>query len=213
MITQSVLIILGIFVFYQLILRLARRYWKFPAPSFIGKFLDSKQRKVMQPPEKIISRSGIDRGMTVLEIGCGSGAFTTDVARAIGNKGILSALDIEIKMLKQVASKLNRIENKDIKNVKLVQASAYALPFSKESFDIVYMVAVFQEIPNKEKALKEINRVLKNNGILSISEFIVDPDYPLKSTTIKMVQRTGFNLNIVSGNFFNYTITFGKNKV
>jgi ubiquinone/menaquinone biosynthesis C-methylase UbiE len=213
MITQSVLIILGIFVFYQLILRLARRYWKFPAPSFIGKFLDSKQRKVMQPPEKIISRSGIDKGMTVLEIGCGSGAFTTDVARAIGNKGILSALDIEIKMLKQVASKLNRIENKDIKNVKLVQASAYALPFSKESFDIVYMVAVFQEIPNKEKALKEINRVLKNNGILSISEFIVDPDYPLKSTTIKMVQRTGFNLNIVSGNFFNYTITFGKNKV
>lgn len=210
MITQSVLIILGIFVFYQLILRLARRYWKFPAPSFIGKFLDSKQRKVMQPPEKIISRSGIDRGMTVLEIGCGSGAFTTDVARAIGNKGILSALDIEIKMLKQVASKLNRIENKDIKNVKLVQASAYALPFSKESFDIVYMVAVFQEIPNKEKALKEINRVLKNNGILSISEFIVDPDYPLKSTTIKMVQRIGFNLDIVSGNFFNYTITFRK---
>jgi len=213
MIIQSVLIILGIFVFYQLIVRLARRYWKFPAPSFIGKFLDSKQRKVMQPSEKIISRSGIDRGMTVLEIGCGSGAFTTDVARAIGNKGILSALDIEIKMLKQVASKLNRIENKDIKNVKLVQASAYALPFSKESFDIVYMVAVFQEIPNKGKALKEINRVLKNNGILSISEFIVDPDYPLKSTTIKMVQRTGFNLNIVSGNFFNYTITFGKNKV
>ncbi len=213
MIIQSVLVILGIFVIYQLILRLARRYWKFPAPSFIGKFLDSKQRKVMQPPEKIISRSGIDRGMTVLEIGCGSGAFTTDVARAIGNKGILSALDIEIKMLKQVASKLNRIENKDIKNVKLVQASAYALPFSNESFDIVYMVAVFQEIPNKEKALKEINRVLKNNGILSISEFIVDPDYPLKSTTIKMVQRTGFNLNIVSGNFFNYTITFGKNKV
>ena len=213
MIIESVLVILGIFVFYQLILRLARRYWKFPAPSFIGKFLDSKQRKVMQPPEKIISRSGIDKGMTVLEIGCGSGAFTTDVARAIGNKGILSALDIEIKMLKQVASKLNRIENKDIKNVKLVQASAYTLPFSKESFDIVYMVAVFQEIPNKEKALKEINRVLKNNGILSISEFIVDPDYPLKSTTIKMVQRTGFNLNIVSGNFFNYTITFGKNKV
>ena len=213
MIIQYVLVILGIFVFYQLILRLTRRYWKFPAPSFIGKFLDSKQRKVMQPPEKIISRSGIDRGMNVLEIGCGSGAFTTDVARAIGNKGILSALDIEIKMLKQVSSKLNRIENKDIKNVKLVQASAYALPFSKESFDIVYMVAVFQEIPNKGKALKEINRVLKNNGILSISEFIVDPDYPLKSTTIKMVQRTGFNLNIVSGNFFNYTITFGKNKV
>jgi ubiquinone/menaquinone biosynthesis C-methylase UbiE len=210
MIIQSFLIILGIFIFYQLILRLARRYWKFPAPSFIGKFLDSKQRKIMQPSEKIISRSGIGRGMTVLEIGCGSGAFTTDVARAIGEKGILSALDIEIKMLKQVEIKLNRIENKDIKNVELVQASAYALPFSKESFDVVYMVAVFQEIPDKEKALKEIKRVLKNNGLLSISEFIVDPDYPLKSTTTKMVQKVGFKLNKISGNFFNYTITFGK---
>jgi len=212
MIIQSFLIILGIFIFYQLILRLARRYWKFPAPSFIGKFLDSKQRKIMQPSKKIISRSGIGRGMTVLEIGCGSGAFTTDVARAIGEKGILSALDIEIKMLKQVESKLNRIENKDIKNVKLVQASAYALPFSKESFDVVYMVAVFQEIPDKEKALKEIIRVLKDNGILSISEFMVDPDYPLKSTTIKMVQRTDLYLDSVSGNFFNYTISF-RNKM
>ena len=72
------------------------------------------------------------------------------------------------------------------------------------------MVAVFQEIPDKEKALKEINRVLKDSGIFSISEFIVDPDYPLKSTTIKMAQKSDFKLNKISGNFFNYTITFGK---
>ncbi len=80
---QIILIILGIFVIYQFILRLGRRYWKFPAPAFIGRFLDSKQRKIMQPPEKIISRSG----MTVLEIGCGSGAFTKDVVREVGNEG------------------------------------------------------------------------------------------------------------------------------
>lgn len=207
---QIILIILGILVIYQFVLRLGRRYWKFPAPAFIGIFLDSKQRRIMQPPEKIISRSGINSGMTVLEIGCGSGAFTTDVARVVGNGGIVYALDIEIKMLKQVANKLNRVENNDIQNIRLIQASAYALPFSKEFFDVVYMVAVFQEIPDKERALKEINRVLKDNGILSISEFIVDPDYPLKSTTIKMIQKAGFKLNKISGNFFNYTITFGK---
>lgn len=207
---QIILIILGILIIYQFLLRLGRRYWKFPAPAFIGRFLDSKQRKIMQPSEKIISRSGINSGMTVLEIGCGSGAFTTDVAREVGNEGIVCALDIEIKMLKQVTNKLNRIENNDIKNIKPIQASAYAIPFSKKSFDVVYMVAVFQEIPDKEKALKEIKRVLKNNGLLSISEFIVDPDYPLKSTTVKMVQKVGFKLNKISGNFFNYTITFGK---
>ena len=97
---QIILIILGILGIYQFVLRLGRRYWKFPAPAFIGRFLDSKQRKIMQPPEKIISRSGIINEMTVLEIGCGSCAFTTDVARVVGNEGIVCALDIEIKMLK-----------------------------------------------------------------------------------------------------------------
>jgi len=91
-----------------------------------------------------------------------------------------------------------------------VLASAYELPFSDNFLDLVYMVSVFQEIPDKNKTLMEIKRVLKPGGILSISEFFIDPDYPLRSTTIKQGKQAGFNKEIASGNFWNYTIKFSK---
>jgi len=146
----------------------------------------------------------------VLEIGCGSGAFTTFVARAVGPTGKVYALDIEPKMLDQLKAKLARPENRDIKNIELINKSAYELPFADASLDAVYMVTVFQEIPDRNRALGEIKRVLKPGGFLGITELFPDPDYPWKSTTIKQVTAQGFLLDGSSGNFWNYTVRFRK---
>jgi ubiquinone/menaquinone biosynthesis C-methylase UbiE len=201
---------LELLFFYLIIIRIGRKLIHFPAPSFIGHFLDSNHRRRLQPPYKIIQASGLKKGMKALEIGCGSGAFTTFVATAIGSNGIVYALDIQPKMLEQLKNKLKRVENKDIKNIIPVLASAYNLPFPDNSLDLVYMVSVFQEIPDKNKTLKEIKRVLKPGGLLSISEFFIDPDYPFRSTTIKQGIQEGFELNGVFGSFWNYTIRFLK---
>ena len=69
---------------------------------------------------------------------------------------------------------------------------------------------MFQEIPDKRKALKEMKRVLKSKGILAITEFLPDPDYPLKSTTVKIGTSEGFILDDVEGSFWNYTARFIK---
>jgi len=74
----------------------------------------------------------------------------------------------------------------------------------------VYMVTVLQETPDKQKALKEAGRVLKPGGVLAVTEFLPDPDYPLKSTTIKIGEEAGFILDKVLGNFWNYTVRFVK---
>jgi ubiquinone/menaquinone biosynthesis C-methylase UbiE len=73
------------------------------------------------------------------------------------------------------------------------------------------MVSVFQEIPDRSKALLEIKRVLKDGGILAISEFFVDPDYPLRKTTVKQGVEEGFSLDKVFGSFWNYTVRFKNN--
>lgn len=164
------LVILIVFILWQVLIRVLRRFFDFPAPAFIGHFLDSDFRRKMQPPDKIISRSGIKEGMKILEVGCGSGAFTTFVARAVGNKGEVFALDIQPEMLKQIESKLKRQENKDIQNIRLIEGDALNMPFEDDSFDLVYSITVFQEIPDKNKALKEMKRVLKPNGILATLE-------------------------------------------
>jgi len=201
------------FLIFQLVFRILRRYFKFPAPAFFGHVLDSDHRRKLQPPALIIERSGIKPGMQVLEVGCGSGAFTVSVARAVGSHGQVYALDIQSEMLAQLQTKLDRPENQDIHNIELVNKTAYSLPFEDGVIDLVYMVTVFQEIPDKPKCLNEITRVLKPGGFLSISEFLPDPDYPWMSTTARMGLKAGFVVDRMEGNLWNYTVRFRKNEV
>jgi ubiquinone/menaquinone biosynthesis C-methylase UbiE len=205
-----ILVILAFPILWVSLAKIVRKLFRFPAPAFIGRLLDSGYRRRIQPPSQLIERSGIKRGMQVLDLGCGSGAFTTFVARAVGEKGKVYAFDIQADMLKQLENKLSRPENKNIKNIKLIEGNAYELPFDNGSLDLVYMVTVFQEIPDRNRALQEVKRVLKPEGVLAVTELFPDPDYPWKSTTTKLGEEAGFVVDEVSGNFFNYTVRFRK---
>ena len=207
---KVILIVLGAFFLCQLLIRVIRKLYHFPAPAFIGRFLDSDVRRWMQPPNRIVERSSIKRGMTVMDLGCGSGAFTSFVARVVGEEGKVYAVDIQPAMLKQLERKLAKAENRDVRNIELKQASAYDLPFEDGTVDLVYMVTVLQEIPDRGRALREIRRVLKAGGILAVTEFLPDPDYALRSTTIKICQRERLILDDNIGNLWNYTVRFKK---
>ncbi|WP_226990695.1 class I SAM-dependent methyltransferase [Methanosarcina acetivorans] len=210
--TRILLIISGLFVLLQIAIRIIKRFYKLSPPPFMGRFLDSDFRRKLQSPDKLIDRSGIKEGMHVLEVGCGSGAFTTFVARTVGIKGEVYALDIQPGMLMQLKEKLSRPENRDIRNIKLIKGDAHNLPFDDNSFDLVYAITVIQEIPDKNKVLKEIKRVLKPGGILAVTEFLPDPDYPLKSTTIRLGEEAGLILDKVEGNLWHYTVRFKTKK-
>jgi len=198
------------FAFYQVVLRVVRRFWNFPVPAFIGRFLNSRYRRMMQPPSQVIERSGIVPGMTVLEVGCGSGAFTVDVARAVGSTGQVHALDVQADMLEQLKLKLARPENNDITNIETHQADAYGLPFEDESLDLIYMVTVLSEIPDQARALAECRRALKPGGILAVSEWLFDPDYSLSRAVVQRGIEAGYALQGIHGNFGHYTVRFTK---
>jgi ubiquinone/menaquinone biosynthesis C-methylase UbiE len=199
-----------ILIGWLIITRIGRKILHFPAPAFIGYFLDSNYRRRIQPPEPLIKRSGIKPGMRVLEIGCGSGAYTTFVARTVGPTGKVEALDIQPAMLKQLEKKLALPEHRDIRNITTYVASAYDLPFDDGTIDLVYMIAVLYEIPDQEKVLAEIKRVLKPEGILAVTEFLPDPDYPLMKTVVRLGERNGFINDGVLGNIWTYTVRLRK---
>lgn len=201
--------IIALFVLYCL-MRIVRRFIKFPAPAIMGRLLDSAWRLKLYPPAILIERSGIKDGMHVLEMGCGSGAYTPSVARAVGAGGKVAALDIQENMIAQLERKLKRPENRDIENIKTYVHSAYDLPFDDGVLDLVYTIAVLQEIPDKQRALKEVRRVLKPGGVLAVTELFQDPDYPLRSTTIRDGASAGFEVQASLGNFWYYTIRFKK---
>ncbi len=207
---KIILIVLGAFFLYQVLIRIIRKSYHFPAPAFIGRFLDSDLRRWVQPPGKLIEHSGIKSGMMVMDLGCGSGAFTPFVARVVGEQGKVYAVDIQPAMLRQLERKLAKDGNQGIKNIEMKRANAYDLPLGDGTVDLVYRVTVLQEIPDRSRALREISRVLKPGGILAVTEFLPDPDYPWRSTVIKICQREGFILDANLGNLWNYTVRFRK---
>lgn len=210
MVLKIIVIILGSALLFFLIHRITSKILPAPAEPIAGYLLDSKLRHWLQPPGKVIKRSGIKQGMTIMELGCGNGAYTHLLARAVGDKGRVLAIDIQSAMLGKLERKLAKPKNQDIRNIELKQASADDLPFADASIDLVFMALVLPEIPDRGRALREVMRVLEPGGILAVTEFLVDPDYPLRSTTIKLVEREGFVLWSNAGNFWNYTIRFKK---
>ncbi len=210
MAVKIILTVFGVVILILVLLRLVRKSTNFPAPAYLGRVLDSDFRRFFQSPGTIVERSGITPGMTVMELGCGSGAYTTFMARAVGEQGKLYAVDIQPAMLRQLERKLDKAENQDIKNVELKEASAYELPFTDDFFNLAYMVTVLMEIPDKGRALREVRRVLKPSGILAVTEYFPDPDYPFRSTVIKLGSREGFIFDDTQGNFWNYTVRFKK---
>ena len=63
-------------------------------------------------------------------------------------------------------------------------------------------------MPDKQKALCEIRRVLKKQGLLALAECLIDPDYPFRKTEVGWGRDVGFKLIGSYGSAFFYVLTF-----
>ncbi|MCL2474871.1 MAG: methyltransferase domain-containing protein [Chloroflexi bacterium] len=205
-------IILGLIVLYLLYQITARLIIKNTNYHKIVKnnpTLENNSRFLIQPPHIVISASGIKEKQKVLEIGAGSGPFAFAAAKAVGPSGTVYALDIQEDMIDILKSKMQKKENQNL-NVVPVLGDALNINFPDNTFDIVFLVSMLQEIPDKNAAFTEFRRVLKPGGLLSISETLVDMDYYMKKTLIKFATQAGMVQANYKGNFLSYTISFLK---
>ncbi|MFX1309723.1 MAG: methyltransferase domain-containing protein [Promethearchaeota archaeon] len=203
------LIALGIFFFIVfVVMRIIRRYYKFPIPSFMTRLIDNPiRRKLIQKPEKVAERMHLEPGMTIVEIGPGKGSYTKTIAKSILPDGKVYAIDIQESVINQLKK---RVEKENITNIIPKIDDAYELSFEDESIDRVLMIACLPEIPEPIRVLKEIKRVLKPDGIISLSEMLPDPDYPRRKTEKKWADEAGFELDEEFGNWFIYQLNFKK---
>ncbi len=110
----------------------------------------------------MLARLNIKPGATVLDVGTGTGVFVPLLLKKIGRKGNLICLDFAEEMLKIAQAKGFK------GNISYLCADIENSRLADKSFDAVVCYSVFPHFGDKLKTLKEINRLLREEGRLFI---------------------------------------------
>lgn len=150
--------------------------------------LDNKIRRWLQNPRKIL-RQYIEDGMTVLDIGCGPGFFSIDMAEMVGKSGRVIASDLQEGMLQIIRDKIKGTEFEQ--RITLHKCEKNKIGVS-EHVDFVLLFYMVHEVPDQEALFNEIGTILKPNGQV----LIVEPPFHVSKSafeeTVRKARDIGF---------------------
>jgi len=175
--------------------RLRGRLEPEPCPYSVAGVLETPLRRFVASPERVLGAFGLSTGQTALEIGPGIGYYSLEAARRLGQNGRLICLDIQ----RDMALELQRRLDSASLAADCLEASALDLPLNSGSIDHVLLIGVLGEFPDRTTALKEMHRVLRPGGRLSVSEQMPDPDFMFKGTLRRELKAAGFDEERTSG--------------
>jgi SAM-dependent methyltransferase len=129
-------------------------------------------------PDEIEARAaylgllGVAEGDRVLDVGCGSGAVTRELARRVGPSGRAVGVDPSPAFL-TIARELAEAEELG-GSVELHEGSALALPFPDGTFDVAVAATVLSHTPGAEGAIPEMARVVRPGGRMGVFDLDTD---------------------------------------
>ena len=109
----------------------------------------------------------IKEGMTILDLGCGPGFFTTAMAQMVGKHGKVIAVDLQLGMLQKLKEKIEGTEYRT--QITLHKCEEDKIGVS-ENVDFILAFYVVHEIPNQQNLFNELSTIIKANGQLLIVE-------------------------------------------
>lgn len=142
-----------------------------------ARHLDNRFRRWFQNPKNILG-SYLKEGMTVLDIGCGPGFFSIDMAEVVGASGKVIAMDLQAGMLDRVRDKIRgtAFENR----IRLHQSGESVIGVT-EPVDFALAFYVVHEIPDQSRFFPEIRSILNENGSL----FVAEPNFHVSKKAFK----------------------------
>jgi len=160
-------------------------------PWWLGYFLATPARRLFQNPRRIL-KPWVSEGAMVIEPGPGMGFFTLELARLVGPRGRVVALDIQPKMLSALKRRARRAGLLDRIEARLIKPESMGLADLKERADLVFAFAVVHELPRAEEFFREAHEALKAGGKLLISEphpRVSEEDF---AGTVRLAEAAGF---------------------
>lgn len=107
----------------------------------------------------IVSNYRIDKGMKVLELGCGTGDIWKNRDAIINACSKLVLSDFSDGMLETTKENLNKYDNIDYRVLDIQE-----IPYEDETFDVIIANMMLYHVPDIDKGLAEVQRVLKKKG-------------------------------------------------
>jgi ubiquinone/menaquinone biosynthesis C-methylase UbiE len=147
-------------------------------PAEMAGTLDNIFRRLLQKPGKIL-RPYIREGMTILDLGCGPGYFTAELARLAGVNGRVIAADLQQKMLERMAGKVRGTELEKRVVAHLCQGDRIGI---SQTVDFVLAFWMVHEVSDQRSMFEELKSVLNPDGRIWIIE-------PKIHVTVKMFKK------------------------
>jgi ubiquinone/menaquinone biosynthesis C-methylase UbiE len=141
----------------------------------------------------------------ILELGPGTGYYTLDVARRLGDRGRLEVFDLQRAMLDHT---MRRAEAAGLGNVTAWEGDAQSLLFEPDRFDGAFLVTVLGEIPDQDAALRELRRVVKPGGRVVFGEVAFDPHMVTLRSLRERAERAGLRFERKTGTPLGYVARF-----
>ena len=137
---------------------------------------ESRQRE--EDCRTMLQALGVKPGQTVCDMGCGNGFYTLQLARLVGPRGLVYAVDIQPEMLQMLAR--NAAEAR-LANIRPVLGTPIDPRVPAGEIDMMLCVDVYHEFSHPEAMLAKIKESLAPDGQLVLVEFRgEDPAVPIK---------------------------------
>ena len=155
-------------------------------------FLDNFFRRIFQNPKKIVGEYIKERD-TIIDLGCGPGFFSIDMAKMAGEKGKVYSVDLQMEMLNKVKIKADRhhLSNR----IHLHQCSQTEIGLSNDiKADFILAFYMVHEAPDPGRLLSEIKLFLKKGGRFLIVEPVFHVSKKKFLTISRQAESLGFTI-------------------
>lgn len=141
-------------------------------------WLTRESRDREEEPAKLMKALHLKAGMTVCDLGCGNGFYTLMLAKEVGDKGKVLAVDIQQEMLDLLAK---RAEKAGVKNYQPILGTVADPKLPEGAVDLILIVDVYHEMDHPVEMLAAMRKSLSKGGRMVLVEFRAEDDnVPIK---------------------------------
>ena len=152
--------------------------------------LDSRLRRWVQNPWKIVGPY-LKEGMTVLDLGCGPGFFSIEMAKMVGAAGRVIAADLQAGMLDKIKKK---IEHSELEERIILHPCGRKEIGATGPVDFVLLFYMVHEVPDRRAMFEEIATLLSPGGCV----LVVEPPFHVSqkafAASVAVAEAVGFKV-------------------